>query len=184
MPILGEEPELYPKTLLDTPPLEPPARRWLVLYTKARQEKAVARQALGWEIPFYLPLVKKRILSHGRKFLTRIPLFAGYIFLYGTEEERLRALTTNRIIQTIAVPEPDRLRSELQHLHRLTSSGAPLMIEDRLCPGMRVRVRQGPLMGVEGTVLKRHGQTRLFVAVDFLQRGASVEIEAFLLEPI
>ena len=51
-------------------------------------------------------------------------------------------------------------------------------------PGDRVRVRRGPLAGVEGTVLTRRGRKRLLVSVDFLQQGASVEIEDFLLEPI
>jgi hypothetical protein len=40
------------------------------------------------------------------------------------------------------------------------------------------------LAGVEGTVLSRRGGTRLLVAVNFLQQGASVEIEDFLLEPL
>ena len=51
-------------------------------------------------------------------------------------------------------------------------------------PGNRVRVRRGPLAGLEGAVLVRRGQTRLLVQVNFLQKGASVEIDDFLLEPI
>lgn len=184
MPILGEEPVLFPETLLDDMPSEPSERHWLVFYTKARQEKALARQMLGWEIPFYLPLVKKRLLCRGRKFLAHVPLFAGYMFLYGSEEERLRAQTTNRIVQVLRVPDPDRLRFELRQLRRLIVADAPLTVESRLVPGMRVRVHGGSLMGVEGTVLKRRGGTRLFVAINFLQQGASVEIEDFLLEPI
>jgi hypothetical protein len=33
-------------------------------------------------------------------------------------------------------------------------------------------------------VLSRRGQTRLVIAVNFLQQGASVEIDDFLLDPI
>ena len=56
--------------------------------------------------------------------------------------------------------------------------------ESRLAPGNRVRVCQGPLMGMEGTVLVRRNSVRLLIAVDFLQQGASIEIEDFLLEPV
>ncbi len=63
-------------------------------------------------------------------------------------------------------------------------SGAPLTIERRLSPGDRVRVRSGPLAGVEGTVLRRQGATRLVVAVNLLQQGASVDIDDCLLEPV
>ena len=61
MPILGEESSLYPETLLDEPVGEPLPRLWWVLYTRARQEKALARDLLAYQIPFYLPLVKKTI---------------------------------------------------------------------------------------------------------------------------
>jgi hypothetical protein len=57
-------------------------------------------------------------------------------------------------------------------------------MESRLAPGRRVRVRHGALAGLEGTVLLRRGRTRLLVAVDFLQQGASVDIEDYCLEAI
>ncbi len=106
------------------------------------------------------------------------------MFLYGLEEERYRVLTTNRIVHVLSVSDPDRLRAELLHLRRLIAADAPLTAESRLVPGVRVRVRSGSLMGTEGTVLVRRGETRLLVAVNFLQQGASVQIDDFLLEPM
>jgi len=191
VPILLEEPSLFPPSLLDEPDAwlnglaSPwPPRSWWVLYTKARQEKSIARDLLGHEIPFYLPLVKKTIVCRRRRFVSQIPLFAGYVFLYASEEERVRSLATNRISRVLTVDDPDRLRRELGQLRQLIASGAPLTMESRLVPGQRVRVRRGPLAGLEGTVLVRRGQTRLLVAVNFLQQGASVEIDDFSLERI
>ena len=40
------------------------------------------------------------------------------------------------------------------------------------------------MAGLEGTVIKRHGETRLLVSVDFLQKGASVAIDDFQVEPL
>jgi transcription antitermination factor NusG len=57
-------------------------------------------------------------------------------------------------------------------------------VESRLGPGRRVRVRNGPFAGLEGTVASRRGKTRLVLHVDFLQQGASVEIEDFQVEPV
>jgi transcriptional antiterminator RfaH len=51
-------------------------------------------------------------------------------------------------------------------------------------PGGRFRVRTGPLRGLEGTVVRRHGGERLVVAVRFLNQGASVEVEDVDLETI
>jgi len=185
MPILKEEPSLYPETLLDEAPLDVADRRWFALYTKARQEKSLARELLKHRIPFYLPLVKKTNVSRGRKRISRMPLFGGYVFLFGADEERVRCLATNRISRVLAVERPRAACFRLAAvLPDLIAANAPLTIEARLAPGRRVRVRQGAFAGLEGTVLKRRGETRLLVAINFLQKGASVEIDDFSLEPL
>jgi len=183
MPILKEEPSMYPETLLDAAPSEAAGRRWLALYTKARQEKSLARELLKYGIPFYLPLVRKTSVARGRKRTSLVPLFGGYVFLFGSEEERVRTLTTNRISRILTVEDPDQLVFDLRQLRQLIAANAPLTIESRLGPGQRVRVRQGPFAGLEGTVLKRRGETRLLVSINFLQQGASVEIDDFMLDP-
>ena len=184
MPILKEEPSMYPETLLDAASGEKADRRWLALYTKARQEKSLARELLKLGIPFYLPLVRKVGVARGRKRTSLVPLFAGYLFLFGSEEERLRTLGTNRISRVLAVDDPDQLVFDLRQLRQLIATNAPLTVESRLGPGQQVRVRQGPFAGLEGTVVKRRGETRLLVSINFLQRGASVEIDDFMLDPL
>ncbi len=189
MPILREEVSLHPGTLLDGDASlggmpGPPDRQWWVLHTKARQEKSLARELLRFEIPFYLPLVKRTWVHRGRRIRSFIPLFSGYVFLYGSENERVRSLTTNRIARVLPVHEPDRLQHDLRQVRQLIAANMPLTVESRLGPGDRVRVRFGSLAGIEGTVLSRRGEMRLVVSVDFLQQGASVEIDDFMLEPI
>lgn len=184
MPVLPEQVSIYPPALLDGANGEAWDRRWWVLYTKVRQEKAVARDLAGYQVPFYLPLVGKTSQRRGRAVRARIPLFSGYVFLFGSDEERVRALTTNRVSRVLKVTDPDRLLRDLQQVYRLIASRAPLTVESRLTAGDRVRVLDGPMAGLEGTVLTRRGRTRLLVSVNFLQQGASAEIEDYLLEPL
>ncbi|MGD0896522.1 MAG: transcription termination/antitermination NusG family protein [Thermoguttaceae bacterium] len=184
MPLLGLETTLFPDALLDDDSEPGDARRWMVVYTKPRQEKALSREILRQQIPFYLPLVKKTLYHQRRKRSSYTPLFPGYVFLYASEAERIRTLATNRVLRVLWVDDAERLVSDLRQLRRLISSNAPLTVESRLLPGDRVRVRKGPFAGIEGTVLHRRGQARLLVSINFLQRGASVEIEDFLLEPL
>ena len=101
---------------------------------------------------------------------------------FGSDEERGRSLTTNRLSRILAVGDGDSLLHDLRQLQLLIASGLPLTLERRLAPGVRVRVRRGPLEGLEGTVLERRGQTRLLVSVNFLQQGASIDIDDFMLE--
>ena len=183
MPILREEPSIFPESLLEGPFEEPSQRQWWVFYTKARQEKAVARELVAHQVPFYLPLVKKNTYRR-RKVSSFAPLFPGYVFVWGSEEERVRVLKTNRISRILHVGDQQQLVHDLGQLRQLISSDAPLTVESRLETGDRVRVRHGGLMGVEGVVLRRRGETRLLVSIDFLQQGASVEIDDFLLEPL
>ena len=191
MPILSEEPSFFPATLLGESDTllgdiawEPTGRRWWALYTRARQEKAISRALLARQIPFYLPLIKKTSVIRGRSITSHIPLFAGYVFLYGSDEERVLSLTTNRISRILTIHDVDNFWHDLRQIHRLISSNAALTVESRLIPGNRVRVTSGPFAGIEGTVLTRRNRARLLVSVDFLQQGASVEIDDFLLEPV
>lgn len=184
MPILAQESCLFPETLLTGLPSEMPGCQWWVLYTKARQEKAIARDLSAYEVPFYLPIVRKTAMCRDRKVTSHVPLFPGYVFLFGSEDQRVQALTTNRISRVLPVYDPERLERDLQQIWQLIATKVPLTVEARLEPGERVRVRYGPFEGLEGVVLRRQGETRLLVTVDFLQRGASVEIDDFMLEPI
>ena len=182
MPILEEETSIFPETLLSEAPGA--GRRWFALYTKARQEKSLARELLKYSVPFYLPLVKKTSVARGRKRTSLVPLFGGYLFLFASEEERVRTLTTNRVSRVLSVENSEQLVFDLAQLRQLIAAGAPLTVESRLSPGRRVRVRHGAFAGLEGTVLKRRAETRLLVSVNFLQKGASVEIDDFFLEPL
>jgi len=184
MPILKEEPSQYPETLLDDLPADVPGRRWMAIYTKARQEKSLARELLKSRIPFYLPLVRKTSMAGGRRRTSQTPLFGGYVFVFGSEEERVRSLKTNRISRILPVKDADQLTFDLRQLRQLIASKAPLTVESRLSPGQPVRVRNGAFAGLEGTVLKRRGETRLLISINFLQQGASVEIDDFMLDPL
>lgn len=129
-------------------------------------------------------MIKKTTVYRKSTFTSYAPLFTGYVFLHGSDNERVLALTTKRIAQVLVVTDYDRLCRELRQIHQLIASDASLTIESRLTAGVRVRVRFGPLQGLEGTALTRRGKTRVLVSVDFLQQGASIEFDDYLLEPI
>ena len=184
MPILREEPNLFPDNLLDGGTDQSTDRQWWVLYTKARQEKAVSRHLLRHGTAFYLPLLKKKTMVRARKVHSFVPLFPGYVFMCGSEEERTNSLIGNRVSRVLRVDDPQRRVFDLGQFRRLLASDAPITVEPQLPPGQRVRLVSGALAGLEGTVLTQRGMRRLLVCVDFLQQGASVEIEDGSVEPI
>ena len=122
MPILGHEVSLHPSNLLEgvSDLLEGVSdsdlRRWWAVYTKSRQEKALARQLVGHGVPFYLPLIPKDNVIRGRRVRSYVPLFGGYVFMFGTEDERATTLTTNRISRILPVPDQEQLRIDLRNV--------------------------------------------------------------------
>lgn len=185
MPLLPLEPFLYPEDLLSqttTAAADPP--RWWVLHTRPRTEKCLARRFLARNLAFFLPLYQRQWRSRGRLLSSYVPLFPGYIFLHGDYQTRLAALETNRVARCLPVEDQDRLHAELARVYHLMAAGEPLAPEDRLQPGARVEIIHGPLAGLEGKVLRRGKQLRFFVEVQLLQRGVSVEIENWMIQPL
>ena len=185
MPVLPPEINLFPDNLLAEPAVMKAGDRcWWVLHTKPRQEKSIARRLVTDTIPFYLPLVARRTKTRDRLICSQVPLFPGYVFLFGTREERTNSLTTNRIANVLEVVKQEDLWRDLTQVKRLIDSGAPIRAEGRLVPGTSVEISSGPLAGLKGTILKDGSRRRFIVQVDFLQQGASVLLDDFYLTPI
>jgi transcriptional antiterminator RfaH len=185
MPILPLEPFIYPDNLLTGPDegTSGPGQ-WWVLHTRPRAEKALARKFLSRGLSFFLPLHERQLRVRGRLKSSYLPLFTSYLFLHGDDQARIHALETNQVVQTLPVPDQKRLRFDLVHVYHLICTGAPLTPEDRLLPGTPVKVSRGPLAGLEGKIIRQAKNLRVFVEVQFLQRGVSVEIESWMLEAV
>jgi len=160
------------------------AGQWWVAHVRARQEKALARDLARSSIAYFLPMYELRRTSRGRSWRATLPLFPGYVFFCGDEDDRLGAVKTSRIAKIIDVPDQQRLIGELTAIHRLTESGMSVDPYPSLTTGRRCRVRSGPLRGVEGAVTRRKGKSRFVVEVSILGQGAAVEIDGDLLEPV
>jgi len=184
MPILAAEPSAYPENLLDELAVTDLERRWWVVYTHARQEKALARQLHALGVPFYLPLIPKMSIVSGRRVKSLLPLFSSYVFVFGDDDERIQTCSTKRVAHLFSPSNLHGITRDLRNVRSLIDSGAPLTVEARLQPGQRVRIKHGALLNVEGVIVSRRGGDRLVVNVDFLQQGVSILIDDFQLEPV
>jgi transcription antitermination factor NusG len=184
MPIARQETELFPLDLFERVEQRAPNDgRWWALYSLSRHEKQLMRRLLAHEIQFYCPIVARRFRSPaGRIRVSYLPLFNNYVFMFGDDDQRRAALATQCVSRVIEAPDQPRMTRDLRQIQRLIATGAPLTPERRLESGDLVRVASGAFRGFEGTVLRREAQTRLLVAVNFLQQGASVLLDDCQLE--
>jgi transcription antitermination factor NusG len=183
MPILCEEPNVYPADLF-TGEGATGGRKWWVLHSKPRQEKALARQMLDERVPFYLPLLERKTVVRGRVVPSRVPLFAGYVFLLADHEERIKALATRRVVRSLEVQGQQELWSDLAGVDRLISAGLPVTPEQKLYPGALVEIRTGPLAGLRGKIIREATRRRFVVQVNFIHQGASVTLDDFALAAV
>lgn len=187
MPILPAEPDRYPEDLWEdgVPGPSKPDGLWWCLHTKPRQEKATARELREQGVVYYLPqVVKESRTPQGRRLQSVAPLFAGYVFLYGDPRDRLAALRGNRLVNVLEVVDQDDLVRDLRQIHKMLSSGLTVSAEPAVPVGAKVRIATGPLTGIVGTVIRRGKRDQFVAVVQFLGRGATVDLQDWQVETI
>jgi transcription antitermination factor NusG len=177
--------------LSDNPPIlhpgeavfAPSNQRWWVAHTKARFEKSFAWDLHAKCIAYFLPLIDRYSVSGGKKRKTMVPLFPSYVFFRGDEMARYTALTTGRLCRVIEISDQQGLMDELSAVYRALDGKAVLEPYPTAAVGERCRITAGPFQGMEGVVVRVNDTARLVLQVGILGQGASMEIDADLVEP-
>ena len=158
--------------------------QWWVVHTKSRNEKALAHDLIAKNISYFLPMTMKVSRRSHRTLKSLLPLFAGYLFFCGEEDDRVESLKTNRVVNLLEVTDQEALVKELVRFEQALRVGAPLTPHKYIEKGRWCRVLAGPLLGLEGIVVEHRGATRLVLQIDMLGQAASVEIDVDMIEPI
>ena len=162
----------------DYPKFDPEAAGWWCLYTHSRQEKLLMRHLHQRGVAFYCPMIEKRFRSpQGRMRSSYLPLFTNYVFLRGTDDDRRLAISTNCVLASKPIRQPDYLVHDLWQISVAVSSGIAITAEQKLEQGDPVMVKSGPFKGFEGFIIRRAGATRFLIFLRYLEQGVSMEID-------
>jgi transcription antitermination factor NusG len=148
---------------------------WFVLYTKPRQEKKAKEQLDKLSIQNYLATVTKRKKWCDRDKKVDEVLLTSYIFIKGSEKERLMALDLSSIVRCVY----DRGRPaivpdwQIQNLKNFLSKVENVSILDENLRGKKIIIKEGPFAGIIGTINKRLNGNYLSVSLDFVNRSVS-----------
>lgn len=159
-------------------------RRWWVLHTKPRQEKALSEDLRERRIVHYLPIIEARPAYRSRRATVQLPLFQGYLFLFADSEDRIESLKTKRVVSVLNVPDQSNLRREVSQIRRVIASREPFSLYPKLCRGAPCRVAVGALKGLVGVVIGTSSNRRFLVEVHALGQSICLEIDVACLEPI
>jgi transcription termination/antitermination protein NusG len=166
--------------------VSPENARWYAAYTRSRHEKKVAGQLVERDIQFFLPLLRARHRWHDRRKDVELPVFPGYLFVYLPLEAKLRVLQVPGVVTFVSfagipAPIPD---TEINWLQRVSSTRASAEAYPYFHTGARVRIRSGPLAGIEGLVQREKGRMRFVISVTLIMRSVALELDAMDLEPL
>ncbi|MBI1388476.1 MAG: hypothetical protein GC154_08510 [bacterium] len=168
-------------------PLEEDLGAWRVAYLKPRNEKALARECQQAGISYYLPLYVKRSRrrDNNKQRKSVMPLFPGYFPFVDRGDESQRLHQTNRVVHILDVSDQDAFVRDLAMVWRAAESGAKLEVTPGFVEGQRVRVQDGPLLGMTGVVESVYrDKPRLIINVEALNLAVKVEIDAESVEPV
>jgi len=160
---------------------------WYAVYTRARHEKRVEQRLVEKNFETFLPLVEHTRVRKGRRFISQLPLFPNYLFVRSSPERLMRAYWTPGVIRILGsepekptpVPDAQIEKIKLALENKLRLDPYPYLKE-----GQRVRVKYGPLAGLEGILLKRKKNLRLVISIDLIARSAICDISADDVEPV
>jgi transcription antitermination factor NusG len=165
-------------------PCEPEIASWYALYTAPRHEKSVADQMTHYGISCFLPLYRSvRRWKDRRKELAMV-LFPGYVFVHIALRNRLQILQLPGAVRLVSFNgQPASLPEEqIENLRSRLSSSHFMEPHPYLQVGRRVRVRCGPLQGLEGIIQRRKDHCRIVFSIDLIMRSVAVEVDESELE--
>ncbi len=163
-----------------------PMSRWFVAHTRARHEKALSEELTRMGIYSHLPLALHVTRSPRTNRISRslVPVFPGYVFFNGTDEQRYLALRTNRIANVLNVVNQDQFVAEMRQVHHLLEERGAFAVVRRIQEGQWGRIIAGPLVGLEGVVVRYGNGYRLCMNVTILGQSVGVEVDYDHVEPI
>lgn len=159
---------------------------WYAVYTRHHHEKTVARILTAKGFAVFLPLYSTLRRWKDRTKAVSLPLFPCYVFIHGGLARQLDILTTAGIHGFVcsagspaSIPQP-----EIDAIHRVVDRSIRIEPHPFIRCGDRVRVKAGPLEGIEGILVRKKNFSRLVLTVDLLGKSAAVEVDVSLVERI
>jgi transcription antitermination factor NusG len=152
---------------------------WYAAYTCANREKRVNTELQARNIEHFLPLYGSVRRWKDRRVRLELPLFPGYVFVRIAVSNRLRVLQIPGVVHLVgfngypaALPD-----EEIEILRSGFSQSLRAEPHAYLTVGRRVKLKSGPLAGIEGILLRRKGNCRVVISIELIQRSVAVEMD-------
>jgi transcription termination/antitermination protein NusG len=171
-------------SIVNTPETQHIKPGWFAVHTRYQHERTVAMGLNQKQIETFLPMYDSVHRWRDRNKRISLPLFPGYIFVAGAIENRLGILNTPGVcaILSIAGMPAEIPTDEIEAIRRIAKHPERIEPYPYLAEGDRIRVKSGPFVDIEGTLVRKRDSSHIIISVDMLGRSASVQIDGAMVE--
>ena len=156
---------------------------WFVAHTKPRREKKLVEYCRRQNLAVVLPCYNSAHKYRGKTVVFRKPLFPGYVFLQLAAVTRNSVRQNDHVAKLLEVFDQETFQQQLQDILLALETNLEVRLAPSIGEGVRVRIKSGPLQGLEGWVERRYGMATVLLRLDFINRAAAVKIDADQLAP-
>jgi len=159
---------------------------WYAGYTASRHEKRVAEHFAQRGVEHFLPLYETIHRWNNGRHRVQLPLFPGYIFVRIALRDRLRVIEVPGFVRLVgfsSLPHP-LPEADINRMKEALNKGVLAEPYPYLTVGTRVEIRNGPLQGMTGILLRRQNKCRVVISVDLIMRSMAVDVDASDVIPI
>jgi transcription antitermination factor NusG len=162
------------------------APNWYAIFVRYQHEKPVALALSNKNHEVYLPLCNSTRQWQDRAKQLWLPLFPSYVFIREGMDRQLQIISTPGVIHIVRFGGCPAIISQdqLDAIRKILESHAPVEPHPYLACGDRVRVKNGPLRGLEGILTRKKNRTQMVISMEMLGRSASIEIDLSNVERI
>lgn len=162
---------------------------WYVIHVRSRHEFQVYNKLVSAGVDAFLPAIETLSKWKDRNKRIRFPLFPGYLFVHTakSQQDKLPILKIKGVVRFLGLipgepePVPD---DQVLSLKKVVEAQTTLDPFPYLHEGQRVRIKRGPLAGVEGILSQKAGRQMLVLSVDILRQSTALTIEASEVEVV
>jgi len=157
---------------------------WVVAHSRPRCEKKLADYGQRYGLPVTLPCYRAVHKYRGKVVSFRKPLFPGYVFFQLLPDQRQLVYQSDYVANLLTVPDQETFGRQLADILLSLESDLEVRLAPQINAGCRVKIKSGPLRGIDGWVERRTGTVMVLLRLDFIGQAAAVRMEATELELI
>ena len=161
-----------------------PEVRWFVAHVRPRCEKKLAEYCEREKFEVCLPCYRSERKYLRKKVTFQKPLFPGYVFLRIADLQKSKVAQSDYVANLLKVVDQELFIQQLHDILRALETKLDIQLVPQIGVGCRVKIKSGPLEGMDGWVEKRHGFSVVMLRLDFIGQAAAVKLDASQLEMI